>query len=81
MKKTLLVLMIVLLSSIMLITLTGCNTGSDEYSIKYCEVSGCPQESLLGEDYCTKHKCWNGSCSNKSIEDYSYCRECFERAE
>ena len=73
MKKVLLCLSVISLFSIMLITLAGCGT-------KYCTVSGCPKESLHGSDYCYQHKCFNQSCSNRSVEDYSYCRECFERA-
>lgn len=73
MKKILLILTVVLLFSIMSITLTGCGT-------KYCAVSGCPKESLRSSDYCYQHKCFNQSCSNRSVESYSYCRECIERA-
>ena len=32
---------------------------SNEYSIKYCEVSGCPSECSLHSNYCYEHKCAN----------------------
>jgi len=75
MKKTSLILVVVLLS-VLLIGLTGCKE-------KYCSVSGCPSESAKGSDYCYQHKCANFNCTNKGAlsTPYSYCTECIERAQ
>ena len=72
MKKTSLILLMVLLSVIS-ICLTGCG-------MKYCSASGCPKEAFAHSDYCPEHKCFNSSCKNRAIQSYSYCRKCIEQA-
>ena len=49
--------------------------------IKYCKVSGCPEEVYRsGEKYCAAHGCSNYSCKNKAVVDFGYCEECIEKA-
>ncbi|MGM9552516.1 MAG: hypothetical protein ACI3XA_09715 [Clostridia bacterium] len=59
----------------LVLSITGCGTG-----IKYCSVTGCPKEALIGGKYCAEHKCYNPSCPNQAIKSYSYCEECLDKA-
>lgn len=72
MKKAIIVFMVILSVAMM----AGCSFGPE-----YCSVSGCPKEAARSADYCYQHKCSNYSCTNRAIDDYSYCMECIERAQ
>lgn len=72
MKK---IIISVLITISTILTLTGCG------GPKYCSVSGCPKETSLQSDYCYQHKCMNTNCQNRSTGSYTYCIECFERAQ